>query len=36
MLKKSGKTAAADILIFLGAAVNLAAVAGIVLFYLLS
>ena len=36
MLKKFGKPAAADILIFLGAAVNLAVIAGMVLLYLLS
>jgi hypothetical protein len=36
MLKRSGKPAAADILIFIGAAVNLAVIAGMILFYLLS
>lgn len=36
MLKRKGKRAAADIVIFAGAAVNVAVIAGMVLLYIFS
>lgn len=36
MLKRTGKARAADILILIGAAVNLAVIAGMVVLYLLT
>jgi len=36
MLKRKGKRSAADIIIFFGAAVNVAVIAGMVLFYIFS
>jgi hypothetical protein len=36
MIRRFGKAAPADIVILLGAAVNLAVITGLVIFYLLS
>ncbi len=36
MLKRTGKAAPADFVILLGAAVNLAVIAGLIILYLLS